>query len=135
MYKANIITTNIDHRTLDIDGLQLSCQAPSGGRSRSPGSHTNTSLLPIQLPGESVHLVLQLVPQTQQLGVSQVNGILVSHPGVPPAVVALPELHMPADSNLSTSMSTTLITLRYLIEATGNKALFLSRGPQYIGFR
>ena len=135
MYKANIITTNIDHRTLDIDGLQLRCQAPSSGRSRSPGSHTNPSLLPIQLPGESVHLVLQLVPQTQQLCVSQVNGILVSHPGVPPAVVALPELHMPADSNMSTSMSTTLITLLYLMEATGNKALFLSRGPQYIGFR
>ena len=28
-----------------------------------------------------------------------------------------------------------LYTLLYLMEATGNKALFLSRGPQYIGLR
>ena len=102
MYKAKLLHcyNNVDHRrTLDIDGLQSGGQVvPSGGGGgRSPGSDTNTRLLPIQLPGETVHLGLELVPQTQQLGVSQVDGVLVTHPGVPPTVITLPELHVPAD--------------------------------------
>ena len=87
-------------RTLDIDGLQSGGQVPRGGWCRSPGSNTHTRLLPLQLPGETVHLGLELVPQTQQLGVSQVYRVLVPHPGVPPTVVTLPELHVPADSKI-----------------------------------
>ena len=40
-----------------------------------------------------------MVPQTQQLGMSQMNGVLGSHPWVPPAVVTLPEFHVPAGSS------------------------------------
>merc|ERR1740129_498523 len=100
MYKAKLLhcynDNSVDHRrTLDINGLQPGDQVvPGGGGSRSPGSNTNTRLLAIQLPGEAVHLGLELISQTQQLGVSEVHRVLVPHPGVPPTVITLPELHV-----------------------------------------
>ena len=102
-------------RTLDIDGLQSGGQVPGTGWCRSPGSNTNTRLLPLQLPGETVYFGLELVPQTQQLGVSQVNRVLVPHPGVPPTVVTLPELHVPAGSSkiLNSTSPTALSSLYY----------------------
>ena len=112
MYKAELLHSYdnyMDHRTLDIDGLQLGGQVGNVTRARwsswSPGSTTDPRLLPIQLLGEAVRLGLELVPQTQQLGVSEVNWVLGPHPGVPPAVVTLPELHVPGGLQQHISIS------------------------------
>ena len=44
-------------------------------------------------------------------------------------------MYLQGGTNISVSVSATFLSLLYLMEATGNKAWFLSRGPQYIGFR